>query len=78
VAADWMSTILPHMVWPYSEFRMQVWNVLQAARCKYRTQKIAILAPSHNLCAAISSELRHVSTIWEKLVKPLYLLHMSW
>ena len=21
---DWMSTILPHMVWPYSEFRMQV------------------------------------------------------
>ena len=23
-AADWMSTILPHMVWPECEFRMQV------------------------------------------------------
>jgi len=45
--ADWMSTILPHMVWPYCEFRMQVWNVVHAARCKYRQQKIAILAPSH-------------------------------
>jgi len=21
---DWMSTILPHMVWPYCKFRMQV------------------------------------------------------
>ena len=21
-AADWMSTILPHMVWPYFEFKM--------------------------------------------------------
>jgi len=29
-------------------FRMQVWNALHAARCKYRTQKIAISAPSHN------------------------------
>ena len=52
VAADWMSTILRHMMWPYCEFRIQVWNVLQAARCKYRTQKwckkIAIWAPSHN------------------------------
>ena len=27
---------------------MQVWNALHAARCKYRTQKIAISAPSHN------------------------------
>jgi len=23
-AADWMSTILPHMVWPSCEFRMHV------------------------------------------------------
>jgi len=34
------------------EFKMQVYNVLHAARWKYRTQKkspkIAILAPSHN------------------------------
>jgi len=27
-AADWMSTVLRHLVWPYCEFRMQVWNVL--------------------------------------------------
>ena len=26
----WMSTILPHMVWPYCEYRMQVCNVLHA------------------------------------------------
>ena len=30
------------------EFRMQVWNALHAARCKYKMQKIAISAPSHN------------------------------
>ena len=35
-----MSTILPHMVWPKCEFRMQVWNVLHSARWIYRTQKI--------------------------------------
>jgi len=37
-----------HMVWPYCEFRMHVWNVLHAARWKYRMQKIAILGPSDN------------------------------
>jgi len=36
---DWMSAILPHMVWPWCEFRIQVWNMLHVARCKYRTQK---------------------------------------
>jgi len=46
-AGDWISTILPHMVWPWCEFRMHVWNALYAARWKYRTQKIAILASSH-------------------------------
>ena len=30
--AEWMSTTLLHMVWPLSEFRIQVWNVLHAAR----------------------------------------------
>ena len=35
-----MSTILAHMVWPYCEFRMQVWNVLHVARWKYGMQKI--------------------------------------
>ena len=43
--AEWMSTILLHMVWQY-EFRMQVWNVLHAACRKYRTIKIAKNSPS--------------------------------
>jgi len=45
---DWMSTILPFMVWPLCKFRMQVWNMLHAVRWKYRTQKFAIWAPSYN------------------------------
>jgi len=46
---------------------MQVWNVLHAARWKYRTQKIAISAPSHNFVGiAVSSQLRHVSPIGKK------------
>jgi len=49
---------------------MHVWNVLHAARCKYRTQKyvkIAICAPSHKGMYRQS----------EKLVKQRYRLHMS-
>jgi len=78
--ADWMSAILPHMVWPYCEFRMQVWNVLHAARWKYRMLKSRQKLPSghhRTICQAISSQLRHVSTIGKKLVKQQYLLHMS-
>jgi len=41
--ADWMSTILPHMMWPWCEFRMQVWNALHSARIKYRMQKLCKL-----------------------------------
>jgi len=44
--ADWMSTILPHVVWPYSKFRMHIWNLLHVACWKYRTQKIAKNLPS--------------------------------
>jgi len=42
--------LLPHMVmvWSYCKFRTQVWNVVHAARWKYRPQKITISAPSHN------------------------------
>jgi len=38
---DWMFAILPHMVWPYCEFRMQVWNVLYAARWNTGRKKVA-------------------------------------
>ena len=74
-----MSIILIHMAWPQCEFRMQVWNVLHAARCKYRTQKVAKNRPLGTiaqLSRVISSQLRHVSTIGKKLVKQQYLLHM--
>ena len=40
------------------------------------SEKIAISAPSHNF-RAISSQLRHVSTIGKKLVEQQYVLHVS-
>ena len=43
---DWMSTILLHMVWPWCEFKMQVWNLLHAARWNHRTQKGRQKSPS--------------------------------
>ena len=46
--ADWMSTILLHMVWPWCEFRIQVWNVVHAARWKCRTQKDSQKSPSRH------------------------------
>jgi len=49
------------------EFKMQVWNLLHAARWKHGTQKINIWASSQ-LCRAISSQQRHVSTIGKKLL----------
>jgi len=64
--ADWMSTILPRMMWPYCEFRMHVWNVLHVARWKCRTPKspkIRHLGTIAQLYQATCSQLRHVSTI---------------
>jgi len=126
VAAHWMSTILPYMVWPRANLspvyqtglttgcivytniqpvvpvwqpvertvavrstrlsnrlssrfdasckrgiRMQVWNVRHAARLKCRTQKVAKnrhVGTIAQLCRAISSQPRHVSTIGKKLL----------
>ena len=59
---------------------MQVWNLLHAARCKYRRKKSSKnrhLGTSRQFCRAIYSKLRHVSTIGKKLVKRQYVLHMS-
>jgi len=59
---------------------MQVWNVLHAARWKYRMQKIAKNSPLRTfaqICRAVSSQLRQVSIIGKKIVKPQYLLQMS-
>jgi len=78
-----MSAILAHMVWPSCEFMMPVSNVLHTARWKYRTQKIAKKSPKNRhlctiaqLCRAISSQLRHVSTIRKKLIKQQYVLQL--
>jgi len=75
-----MSTMFPHIMWPYCEFRMQVWNVLHAARWKYRTKKLRKKSPSvhhRTTLSGVSSQLKHVSTIGKKTVKQQYLLHMS-
>jgi len=55
-------------VWPLCEFRMQVWNVLHAARWKYRMPKNRHLRTIVLLCRAISSQLRHISTIGKKFL----------
>jgi len=50
---------------------MQVW--------KHKTQKVAKnrhLGTIAQLCRAISSQLRHISTIGKKIAKQQYLLHM--
>jgi len=67
----WMSTILPHIMWPQCEFRMHAWNVVRAARWKCRTQKWhknRNLDTIAQLRRAISSQLRHVSTIGNNLL----------
>jgi len=60
---------------------MQVWNVLQTARWKYRTHKkspkICHLGTVAQLCRAVSLQLMHVSTVGKKLVKQQYLIHVS-
>jgi len=71
---EWMSTILPHMVWPQCEFRMQVGNVLHAACWKWDAK---MTSRHHRTTLSSQLGLRHVSTIGKKLVKQLYLLHMS-
>jgi len=59
---------------------MQVWNVLHAACWKCRTQKLAKKPPSGHhpttLSGYIFATKAHIDN-WKKLVKQLYLLHMS-
>jgi len=61
---------------------MQVWNVLHAARWKYRTQKIAKKSPSGHHHKTLSgyifaTKARIDRQSEKKLVKQQYLLHMS-
>jgi len=54
-------------------------TIKSAARGSLKIQdaKNCHLGTIAQLCRAISSQLRHVSTIGKKLVKQQYLLHMS-
>jgi len=73
---DSMYTVLPHMVWPQCEFRMCcTWFAEITGHKKYA--KNCYLHTIAQLCRAISSQLRHVSTVGKKLVKQQYLFHMS-
>jgi len=79
-ATDWMSIILLHMAWPYSEFRMQVWNVLHAARWKCRTLKSRQKSPSGHHPTNLSDYIFATKACIDnrkKLVKQQYLPYMS-
>jgi len=79
-AVDWMSTILSHMVWPWCEFRMQVWNLLHAARWKCRTQKRRQKSPSGHHRTTLSGYVFATKARIDnrkKFVKQRYVLHMS-
>ena len=62
-----------HTMCPYCKFRMHIWNVLHAARWKYRMQKIVICITLSRYIFATKALL----TIRKKPVKQQYLLHMS-
>jgi len=71
-----MSAIPPHMVWPV---RISDAGLKRAARGSLKIQdaKSRHLGTIAQLCRAMSSQLRHVSTIGKKLVKQQYVLHTS-
>ena len=69
---DWMSTILPHMVWRYSanlECRSEMCCTWLAENTGRKNDaKDRHLGTVPQLCRAISSQLRHVSTIGKSLL----------
>ena len=71
--ADWMYTILPHMMWPLCKCRACMWLAGNAGPKK--SPKNRHLSTIAQLCRAISLQLRHISTIGKELVKQQYLLH---
>jgi len=71
-AADWMSTILPHMVLPYSanlECRSEMCCTRLAENTgRNNDAKNRHLRTIAQLCRAISSQLRHISRIGKNLL----------
>ena len=79
--ADWMSTILSHVVCALSanlECRSEMYCTRLAENAgRKKSPKSCHLGTIAQFSRAISSELRHISTIGEKSVKQQYLPHMS-
>jgi len=74
-------TILPRVMWPKCanlECRSEMCCTRLAENTRRKiTQKNPHLRTIAQLCRAMSSQLRHISTIGKELVKQQYLLHMS-
>ena len=64
---DWMSTILSHMVWPYAGLKRAACGSLEMQDPK-NSQKSCHLGTIAQLCRAISSQLRHLSTIGKNVL----------
>jgi len=78
-AADWMSAILPHMCGLSANLRCRSETYCTQLVENTEHKKVAKnrhLGTIAQLCRAISSQLRHVSTIGKKLVKQQYVPHM--
>jgi len=79
---DWMSTILPHMVWCGLSANLECRSEMCCTRLAENTGRKKVAKNRHlgtitQLCRAISSQLRQVSTIGKKkLLKRQYVLHM--
>jgi len=73
VVLPWRQTAL---LWSYlSQTHAGLWKRESTGHKK--SSKIRHLGTIAQLCRAVSSQLKHVSTIGKKLVKQQYLLHMS-
>ena len=77
-----MSAILPHMVWAYGlSANLRCRSETYCTRLAENTGRKKVAKNRHlgtitQLCRAISSQLRHVSTIGKKIVKQQYVLHI--
>jgi len=60
---DWMSTILRHMVWPCANLECRCCMRLAANAGPKKVAKHRHLGTIGQLCRAISSQIRHISTI---------------
>ena len=77
-ATDWISAILPHMVWPQCEFKMQVWNLLHAACWKHRTQKSRQKSPSGHHRTTLSGYIFATKARIDNRIKNLLSSNMSY